>query len=176
MNPNVPSEVVLLLTEAQPRLFGFLLKRLARHDQAHDVLQEVNLVVCQRANEFEPGTDFMAWTFAIARFQIMAFRKRQSRDRLVFPQDIAAAIDSLDTQLFPHAAETDREDALRECVKSLTPQHRELLLRRYAEAISVKALAAEMGKTANAVSIILHRIREQLSQCIEFRLSGEQAK
>lgn len=167
---ELTQEIVMLLTEAQPRLLGFLLKRLGNIDQAHEVLQEVNMVICRRATEFEPGSNFLAWAFTIARFQVMAFRKRQSRDRLVFPPDLAAALDEMDSAMHPSDRDAVRAAALQECLRRLTPSQRELILRRYAESISVKALAAEMDKTANAVSLVIHRTREQLIGCLEQRL------
>ncbi|SMP74829.1 RNA polymerase sigma-70 factor, ECF subfamily [Neorhodopirellula lusitana] len=163
---------VLHLTEAQPRLLGYLLKRVAQLDQAHEVLQEVNLVLCRNASDFEEGTDFMAWAFSIARFQILAFRKRQSRDRLTFPDDLAEELDSLDGELFTAGPEFARESALRDCISKLPPVQQSLVLQRYAESVSVKSLAAEMDKSANAISMILHRCRTQLMKCVELTLAA----
>ncbi len=174
-NDRLPPQMVLSLTEAQPRLFGFLLKRLGSNEQAHEVLQEVNLTVCRKADEFQPGSDFMAWAFTIARFQVMAFRKRQDRDRLVFPEDLALALEKLDRQMFPPQEDATRATALEDCMNKLQPSHRDLLLRRYAEAHSVQAIAAEIGRTANAVSITLHRLREQLLHCVQANLSGDRS-
>ena len=38
-----------LLKAMQPRLYGFILKRLADQDQARDVLQRTNLVICEKS-------------------------------------------------------------------------------------------------------------------------------
>ena len=170
---ELDGELVVLLTDAQPRLMGFLLKRLGNSDQAHEVLQEVNLVLCRRAAEYQPGTNFMAWAFTIARFQIMAFRKRQTRDLLVFPEDLANTLEAMDQQMFQPELQRSRETALRDCMGKLREEHQGLLLQRYAESLSVKAIAADFGKSVNAISLLLHRIREQLLGCIEKNLSGE---
>ena len=53
-------------------------------DQANEVLQETNLVLWRKSDEFQSGSDFKAWSFRVAHFQVMAFRQRQIRDRLVF--------------------------------------------------------------------------------------------
>ncbi|WP_345685374.1 sigma-70 family RNA polymerase sigma factor [Novipirellula caenicola] len=182
MQDDVPDKIelttewVLQLTEAQPRLFGFLLKRLGNSDQAHEVLQDVNLVLCRDAAKFQEGTDFMAWAFTIARFQVMAFRKRQSRDRLVFPSDLAASLDALDAEMFADDIRKRREAALQDCLVKLMPEQRKLIIQRYAESISVKAIAGDMDKTANAVSMMLHRVREKLIACVESKLSMEPPK
>ncbi|MBB3208193.1 RNA polymerase sigma-70 factor (ECF subfamily) [Rhodopirellula rubra] len=170
---ELTTEWVLRLTEAQPRLLSFLLKRLGNPDHAHEVLQEVNLVICRDANKFDEGTDFMAWAFTIARYQTMAFRKRQSRDRLVFPADLAASLDRLDSEMFTNEVCRLRETALQECLVSLMPVQRKLVIQRYAESLSVKAIAGELDKSANAVSLMLHRVREKLLTCVESKLSTE---
>ncbi|MEO1526335.1 MAG: sigma-70 family RNA polymerase sigma factor [Planctomycetota bacterium] len=171
--PELTPAFVLLLTEAQPRLFGFLLKRLGDLDQTHEVLQEVNVVLCNKAGDFEEGTDFMAWAFSVARFQLLAFRKRAIRDRLVFPDDLVSKIDELDSSVFNSSTEQKLRSALGGCIQKLPSEHRDLVIRRYAESVSVAALGADLGKSANAISITLHRIRQQLLQCIERQLSAD---
>lgn len=165
---------VLRLTDAQPRLYGFLLKRLGNSDQAQEVLQEVNLVMCRNADAYQAGTDFMAWAFSVARFQVLAFRKRQSRDRLVFPSDLFGSLESLDEDLYPHELAEIRQLALRECMKSLPDHQTRLVSQRYGQSMTVKSIADELGKSANAVSIVLHRVREQLMKCVQQRLLKEE--
>lgn len=170
---QLSSEFVLQLSEAQPRMYVFLLKRLGHHDQVREVLQEVNLVLCRKADEFEPGTNFMAWAYSIARFQVMAYRQSLSRDRLVFPGDLSTSLDQLDSELQRADEQEARQLALRDCIGELPAEHRELIVKRYAESNSVKAIAADLEKTANAVSLVLHRIREQLFKCIEHKMESE---
>ena len=164
---------VLLLTESQPRLFGFLLKRLGDLDQTQEVLQEVNVVLCNKAADYQNGTDFMAWAFSIARFQLLAFRKRSVRDRLIFTDDLVAKLDETDSQMFSFSRERKLRSALGACIQKLPSHHRDLVVRRYAESVSIAALSAEAGKTANAVSILLHRIRQQLQKCIEKQVATD---
>lgn len=168
---EIPASLVINLTQAQPRLFNFLLKRLGRRDQAHEVLQEVNLTICRKCNEFEEGTNFMAWAFSISRFQAMAFRKKQARDRHVFPADLIESIELLDNRYFPASAESDRQLALSHCLKKLSPENQGMIISRYAESETVKAIAANLGRTVNAVSIVLHRVRKQLHDCINIQLA-----
>ncbi|MEM6364266.1 MAG: sigma-70 family RNA polymerase sigma factor [Planctomycetota bacterium] len=167
----ISGELLLKLTEAQPRLLGYLVKRLGDIEAARELLQEVNLVICRRAGDFRPDSHFMAWAFTIAKYELKAYRKKRSRERLVFSDELVASLDQIDESLFPEDRLQHREEALQACLDRLSEQHQELLIRRYAEAVSVKALAADMSKTANAISLTLHRIREQLMQCIEHRLS-----
>jgi RNA polymerase sigma-70 factor, ECF subfamily len=168
---QLPSELILELTQAQPRLFGFLLKRLGNRDQAQEVLQEVNVVLCRKASSFELGTNFMAWAFSVARTEVMIFRQNQQRDRLTFSPDLRDVLDQLDNELFPSEHENERQQAVTHCLGQLSPSYQTLLLQHYAEAQPVKDIASAMGRTANAVSMILHRVRGRLLRCVETKLA-----
>lgn len=166
-------EVVLGMTEAQPRLFSFLLKRLAHADQAHEVLQNVNLTICKKASQFKDGTDFVAWAFAIARFELMAFRQNQAREKLVFTDEVCRLIEQLDSSPAHQRSYGERKLALKNCLNRLSKSQKLLINRRYSDAEPVSAISAAMGKSANAVSLLLHRIRERLMICINKKLMSE---
>ena len=77
-NDNASAEFVSLLTGHQRKLYSFILSLLRNPSDADDVLQETNLVLWQKCNEFEPGTNFGAWAFRVAQFQVMAHRKKMA--------------------------------------------------------------------------------------------------
>lgn len=172
IEPTINAEIVLLLTEAQPRVFGFLLKRLGCRDQASEVLQNVNLTVCRKADEFLPGSDFISWVFTIARFQLLAYRQARARDKLVFSSELHETINLLDDETYDEHPFSERKRALEACMQQLPAHQHDLVIKRYAESFSVKALAADIGKTTNAISMTLHRIRVQLLECIKHRLNN----
>ena len=161
---------VRLMTEHQGRLFAYVYSLLGNPDAANDVLQEVNVVLWRDSKEFRAGSNFKAWAFRVAHFQVMAWRQRQIRDRLVFEDDMLEV-------LADGARETDemfdrRQERLTGCLEKLTPQHREMIRRRYAEGRSLQDLAAERGMTANAMMQALFRIRQRLMQCVSRYAEG----
>ncbi len=161
---------VRLMTEHQGRLFAYVYSLLGNPDAANDVLQEVNVVLWRDSREFRQGSNFKAWAFRVAHFQVMAWRQRQIRDRLVFEDDM------LET-LANGARETDemfdrRQERLTGCLEKLTPEHREMIRGRYAEGTSLQELAAGRGMTANAMMQALFRIRQRLMQCVSRYAEG----
>ena len=92
-NPQNTDGFVKLMTAHQGRLYAYVLSLLGDPDQANDVLQEANLVLWRTAGEFQMGSNFRAWAFRIAHFQVMAHRQRQLRDRLVFDDEMLAVLD-----------------------------------------------------------------------------------
>ena len=169
---NLSEEFVVELTQVQPRLFGFLFKRLANREQAKEVLQQTNLVLCRKADDFKLGTNFIAWAVAVAHYQVLSYRKTQARDRLVFTDEVASLMGEEEGD---QSFLTERLGHLRHCYQSLSENNRNLLSRRYDESESIRHIATELSRTVGAVKVKLHRLRRQLMHCIENRLQKEKA-
>ncbi|MEJ6582113.1 MAG: sigma factor [Akkermansiaceae bacterium] len=82
MSQGLNPQFVKLLTNNQSALYAFIVSRMGSVDQANDVLQEANLKLCKKADEFDSERPFLAWAFTFARFEVMAWRKKQQRSRL----------------------------------------------------------------------------------------------
>jgi RNA polymerase sigma-70 factor (ECF subfamily) len=163
------SDFQILLEAMQPRLYGFILKRLADRDQTLEVLQRTNLVIWQKAADYRPGTSFEAWTFTIARFQVMAWRKNLARNRLVFSDTVYEQIDRKNERS-SEVNDDARVDALKDCVKQLNVNEIKLLEQRYQEDLPVTTIASAMNMSLDAIGMRLSRIRKKLGVCIERRL------
>lgn len=165
---TLSEEFVREMTSMQPRLYGFIFKRLMNAESAQDVLQETNLVLCRKHEDFKPGTNFSAWAFQVAHFQILAFCQRRNRERLVFDDDVLECMPAQETTEDSHT--TQRIQALENCLQKLPANHRKLIAARYSKHGNVKAVAALIGKTPNAISKILQRTRVSLLDCIEAQM------
>ena len=77
------NEFMLLLTSHQSSLYACISALLGGVEGVQDVLQETNVVLLEKAGEYDPARPFVPWALAFARFQTLAWRKRQTRDRLV---------------------------------------------------------------------------------------------
>ena len=116
-------EFVRLMTEHQGRLFAYILSLLGDPDAANDVLQETNVVLWRDNKEFRLGTNFKAWAFRVAHFQVMAWRQRQIRDRLVFEDDLLEAVAFAARDM--DETFDARQKLLQGCLEKLAPNHRE---------------------------------------------------
>lgn len=157
-------EFVSLLTASQPALYACILAMLPDRVAAQDLLQETNLTLWHKAEDFEPETSFMAWASRIARYHVLNYRRKLNRDRLVFDERL---FEELSDRLMARSADVDcYQESLRECLKRLPAEQRDLVACRYAEGGSVKQIAQSRGQSAGAVSQILYRIRESLLNCV----------
>jgi RNA polymerase sigma-70 factor (ECF subfamily) len=161
---NSDEDFLSLITEFQGRLYGFILSMLGDVDQANEVLQETNLVLWRKSDDFQPGTDFKAWSFRVAHFQAMAFRQRQVRDRLMFDSDTLERITREASK--QDEAFARRMDLLDECIENLSEQNREIVTRFYKGGESLDEIAQSVKRKANAVGQILYRIRKALIECV----------
>ncbi|MEM7011093.1 MAG: sigma-70 family RNA polymerase sigma factor [Verrucomicrobiota bacterium] len=171
MNPP-NSEFLLQITDWQQRLFGYLVTLLGNVHDAHDVLQETNLVLWRKMEEFQEGTDFGAWARKVAWYQALAHLRDKKRDRHVFDDDVLEMIAEEEPE---NAGEEERELALRDCLAQLPEKQRKVIRCRYHDGDSVKKLAKDLGRKESAMKMMLMRIRQALMGCIESKLKEELA-
>lgn len=171
-NLDPPSaEYLTLITKAQRSLYAFIVSMLRRTAEAEDVLQETNLVLWQKAHEFAPGTDFMAWALRIAQLQTLAHLKKVRRSRLAFDDGLVEQL--AEEAIARRDMVEERRTALARCLEKLPPPQREVVAARYQPGGSVQAMAAARQTTPKALSELLRRVRKSLLECIERSLARE---
>ena len=168
---NLSDDFILELTQCQQRLYGYIFRRMANRDQAMEVLQQTNLVLCRKADDFELGTNFDAWACTVAHYQILAYRKSMVRERLVFTDDVFHVIDDREDDA-DHRTEHMR--LLRHCYGELSKANQTFMNLRYKDGLSVRQMAAEVGKQAGAVRVQLHRLRFNLKECVRRKLKEQE--
>lgn len=169
MNSENQKLVVQEIARHQSRLRGFVRCLLLRSGDVDDVLQEINAVLWEKADEFQPGTDFWAWSSQIARFKVLNHVRKLGRERLVFDE---ALLEQLADLAVARVQDLDqRREALDHCLKELPPPQRQLIDLRYASGQSVESIAAAIGRPAGSIRQTLYRIRGALQACIEGRLA-----
>lgn len=155
------------LTTAQPWLFSYLVMLLGDIHDANNVLQEANMKLWTKANDFRPGTNFRAWAREIAYYCALSFSRDRRRERLVVDYSLVENI----------VAKTDTEEidprrlALRHCLSELDDRNLALLRQRYRDETPLSRIAETEQKTEAAVKMSLRRLRGALLRCIESRMA-----
>ena len=170
MNPTDArvEEFLALVARHQRRLSLFVHGLVHNPADAEDILQETSLVLWREFDKFEPGSNFGGWACTVAFHQVMAWRKKRQRDRLVFSDEFLTAVAK---ELMDDDRHEERAKALAACAEKLPPHHRELLRKRYTDGRSVEELSAAMGRNPDAVYRMLSRIRQALYDCTAKALS-----
>jgi RNA polymerase sigma-70 factor (ECF subfamily) len=170
MRESTRDLVVQEIARHQPRLRGLLRCLLVRPSDVDDLLQEINLVLWEKADEFRPGTDFWAWASQIARFKAMNQARKLGRERLVFDLEILERVADVAHQRLETLDQ--RRVALDHCLKELPPSQRQLIDLRYASDQSIERIAESIGRPAGSIRQTLYRIRMALLDCIEGQLAA----
>jgi len=166
-NQSISFEFSQKLVGIQRPLYSYILSFLPHREDAEDVLQETNLILCKKADEYLPEGNFQSWTYNIARYQIMAYMTKRKRNRISFSNELVDAlmeeeIDTTEIQL--------SQKALQICY-GLLPEHmKEIAHLRFKEEKTVKSISQLVGRPLGAVSATLYRIRGNLIDCIKHKM------
>ncbi len=141
---------------------------------ADDVAQRAFIEAFKRIGEYAAGTDFRAWLFTIARYQLMAeaTRLRRTADYHRRYAPIALA-EELERRAAADAVPSERLDRLRDCVSGLNPQAREILGQRYREELPLEEISRRSGRSVGALKKYLFTLRARLHDCIARKTATE---
>src|SRR5215212_1321193 len=163
--------LMALMTRHQRQIFSYIYTLVPVRYDAEDILQETSLVICEKFDDFEEGTDFVAWACQIAYWRVRYARQKFARSKVVFNQEIVDAIAATAVTL---QKETDeRHEALQHCLRKLHPRDRDLLLTRYEPGSGVPEAARRSGRSLDAAYKALNRLRKLLFDCVTHQLSSE---
>jgi len=137
-----------------------------------EIAQRSFVIAHSKLERFEAGTNFPAWVFAIARFQLKA---ELTRLRRVADYHARFAPDLLQRELErradePGDARKEQLDCLKSCVESLGENLRRYVAWRYEEEIPLEAMAERTGRSVGAIKKQLWLIRRKLQECVEAKM------
>lgn len=166
-------DIARLLISDQPRLRLHVRTLVGDPHLGEDILQEVAVVVLRSWRSFTPGTSFRAWVNEIARRIALAECRRRGRRPLPLlaerVEEIVAAAQEEDAW--------DRErEALRHCLQQVPDVGRKALALRYGEELSSEEIARSLGRSIDGVKGLLKRVRAQVAECIDHRLTETNAQ
>ena len=168
------SQIVAQLTEIQLPLRLYVQSLLPGDPAARDVAQHANATIWRKRGDFALGTNFKAWVFSIARFEVLNYRKQQARDaRLVFSEELE---ETFAAELADSGEDFERrQEALKNCLTRLRPKDRDLLLHRYSSAGTLQDYSERTGQSVGGLKVTLHRLRNALLDCIQKKLGDAEA-
>jgi RNA polymerase sigma-70 factor (ECF subfamily) len=166
-------QLMRLMTQHQRRIFGYIYTLVPDRHDAEDILQETSVVICEKFEQFKPGTDFAAWACQIAYWEVRRARQKFARAKVVFNQEVVDAVAQTAAEMIPEVSA--RHEALSRCLQKLHPRDRELVLTRYEPGCGVELAAQRSGRSLEAAYKALGRIRKLLHDCVSNQLSLEGA-
>jgi RNA polymerase sigma-70 factor (ECF subfamily) len=162
---------VELFTRYEADLRRFVRSLVPTWHDADEIMQQVALVAWRKFDQFDRGTDFIRWGCVIARFEVLSYRRKMARDRLVFREELfelMADEGEAETDLRQH-----ENELLETCLKKLPAAQSKLITLAYTPGMSTRELAEQAGAKPGTFYMRLNRIRQVLQQCIEQQITQQ---
>ena len=142
-----------------------------------DVAQRSFVTVYQKLDTYQLGTDFGAWLFTVARFQLKTettrlrrvadYHTRYGMDLLAREQELRADE--------PPEQQLERLEHLRTCMDNMADHTRQFLTWRYDDCIQLDEMSERSGRSVTAIKKLLWKLRRQLHGCVKSRMIAEGA-
>jgi RNA polymerase sigma-70 factor (ECF subfamily) len=142
-----------LIEKYQHRLLRYLVHLTGRRDLAEDVFQETWIRVLERGRQYDGRHEFGTWLFVLARnLAIDQARRRRGTDEA--PCDIAVTGQPTAFDLTVRREQNDRISA---GMQQLTAEHREALVLRFQEEMSLEEIATVTRAPLGTVKSRIYR-------------------
>ncbi|NIK47166.1 sigma-70 family RNA polymerase sigma factor [Variibacter gotjawalensis] len=155
----------VLFARHHVRVYRFVLRLVNNPSTAEDLISEVFLDVWRQAGRFEARSQVSTWLLAIARFKALSALRKKPESAL--DDEMAEAIE--DTSDTPEVSlqKKNKSELLRECLKSLSPEHREVVDLVYYHEKSIEEVAELVGIPENTVKTRMFYARKRLSELLK---------
>ena len=156
----------------QSRLYGYIYSLVHDMDVADDIYQQAAMIGWRKFDSYQSETNFGAWICRIAQFELLNYRQKAGRERVVFSDQLVELLSEKAAERESPIA-TERRAALATCVSDLRPVDRDLLEATYVRNEKAEAIAEQTGRSTAGIYNALSRIRTALLECVKRVLARE---
>ena len=151
--------------EVQRPLRAYLLASTGDLHEADDLSQAVWEVLWTKLDQYDDTRSFKAWSFGIARLEVLKWRQGHARSREVLSEE---AVTQLAETGSDHAEPISaRHGFLLDCIAELADMARRVLNLKYGEGHRSREIGEMIDRTAEAVDMMLSRTRKALRECVD---------
>ncbi|MEC9327656.1 MAG: sigma-70 family RNA polymerase sigma factor [Verrucomicrobiota bacterium] len=163
------AEFVHLWTQYHRDVERYVYSMIPRSADAADVVQVVSVKLWEKWEKYDNERPFLPWAMRFAWLEILKWRQRLAREKLVFSDDLLQQLHSTREELDP--VMEMRRKFLRMCLEKLSEEDRKLVRLRYGRHGAIKEEAELTGQKMHVLYYALERIRVQLLNCIDLNLN-----
>ena len=168
---NRTDRFLRLLTPVQTRIYAYILSLWPNRVESEDILQETIATMWSKFDDYQSGTDFLAWGITIAKYSVMTYRNKARHTHSRFDEHTIDLLHSKTPQFFKKM--DDQLDALYECMKKLPERHRVFVQLRYDKGLPAQKIADRFDISVRAVYKTLSGIHNALLGCVRQTLKAE---
>jgi RNA polymerase sigma-70 factor (ECF subfamily) len=163
-------EYLALLLPCQQSLRNFIYSIHPNSGDLDDIMQDTAISLWEKFDTYDRKREFLPWAMRLAYFEVLRFRKKRSRDRLVFSDELVEVL----------AGEAPEQDiaapvrvALDTCLCRLDGRARAVIEARYGHGTSIFDLATARNESVHGLYRLLEKVRGMLVACVRDRLADE---
>lgn len=156
-------EFVLLMSVNQRKIYSYILAAVGRQTIADELMQQTSLTMWRNFSRFQRGTNFAAWGKEIAKYEILTYRKKKSKELFLDQESLSRVLEA--HQQIEKSSD-QRMKALDGCLKKLTEKKRCLIQYRYYDGLPCSAIAEKMKTPVSTIYKTLARVHLLLQDCI----------
>ncbi len=169
-NESKQDEFLSLFVSNQKKLYQFILMLTGNYTDADDILQETASLLWSKFDEYQTGSNFLAWACTVARNKILNFRRKKKAGANQLSDQALSNVLSESKAIFDYNQE--RMQALKSCLLKLKEKDRQLVSLRYEQDQPVKQVASSLGRSSDGIYHTMARIHRILMECIRRTLSA----
>jgi RNA polymerase sigma-70 factor (ECF subfamily) len=155
----------VLFARHHVRVYRFVLRLVRNEAAAEDLISEVFLDVWRQAGRFEGRAAVSTWLLAIARFKSLSALRRKPEQEL--DEETAAAIEDPSDTPDVTLEKKEKGEVIRQCLTSLSAEHREVVDLVYYHEKSVEEVAEIVGIPAATVKTRMFYARKKLAELLK---------
>jgi RNA polymerase sigma-70 factor (ECF subfamily) len=172
-----------LVVRHQKRMLNIAFRIIGEYDDACEVAQDVFVSAWRNIAGFRREAKFSTWLTAItlnlSRNRLKQLRVRQERvpfsiDAPIRTEDGEITMDppSDDPSILDRMEKKDVEAKVRDCIGSLEPDFREVIVLRDLQDLTYEEIGAALSLAPGTVKSRLFRAREAVKKCLKKALGG----
>jgi RNA polymerase sigma-70 factor (ECF subfamily) len=157
----------VLFARHNVRVFRFLMRFVDGEATAEDLVSEVFIEVWRNAAKFGARSQVSTWLLGIARHKALSALRRRSTDEL--DDDVIEFIEDPSDNPEVTLQKTERSEILRDCLKQLSPSHREIIDLVYYHERTIDDVAEIIGVPQNTVKTRMFYARKRIGELLAAR-------
>jgi RNA polymerase sigma-70 factor (ECF subfamily) len=159
-----------LFVRHQQEIYAYILTLVANVHDADDLFQEGLTVMWNKFDQFQEGTNFVAWAVQVMRYLILDYRRRMARSRVIQLSDevLESFMDRMPGLQDQMAV---RLEVLNRCMDQLDPRAKRMVKMRYERNVPVVDMASRLQISARQIQRTLASINGILLRCMRRTLA-----
>jgi RNA polymerase sigma-70 factor, ECF subfamily len=159
-----------LVRRYQVNVRSCLAVRLNSRVESEDLAQEAFVIAFRKLADFDATKAFGPWVRTIALNLLKNYWRKHKPDAVGSAAELEAIINQKINSQYAAGNEEETMAALKSCVKKLDAKMQKIVKLHYVERMPLKELTDNLNIKHSAMTMRMHRMRDQLRKCINERL------